>query len=41
MTIEAIGWMCASSFLVGYAVGETVRLVQEIRNYRRAKARLA
>jgi hypothetical protein len=32
-----IFWMCASSFLVGYCVGETIRLVQTIRAYRAAK----
>ena len=35
--IEAIFWMCASTFLLGYIGGETIRLVQEIRRYRKAR----
>lgn len=30
-------WLCASCFIAGYCIGETVRLMQEIRKYRKAK----
>jgi hypothetical protein len=30
-------WLILSSFLAGYCMGETVRLVQAIRQYRRAR----
>jgi hypothetical protein len=30
-------WLILSSFLSGYCVGETIRLIQEISAYRRAK----
>jgi hypothetical protein len=32
--------MCACSFLAGYGLCETIRLVREIHAYRRAKALL-
>jgi hypothetical protein len=41
MSGEAAFWLCAAGFVAGYCVGEAIRLVQEIRRYRAAKARLS
>jgi hypothetical protein len=32
-----IFWLCASTFLAGYCIGEMIRLVQTIRAYRQAR----
>jgi hypothetical protein len=37
MSTNAVFWMCAAAFVLGYCAGETVRLVQEIRRYRKAR----
>jgi hypothetical protein len=41
MSGEAIFWMCLSSMLGGYIIGETARLAWTVRAWRRDRARLA
>ncbi len=35
--MDWILWLCLSSFLAGYCIGESLRLVQEVQAYRKAR----